>query len=264
MGDCVKDLGEIWCYASVGLGSFSCIYLAISIYMIVKHLEMFKTGWSSLMIVLYVQTLEALVMALHYLLIGFEFDMLFVLQEILLMVLVTVIFYFFTSEIGKIIERQSFSKKISIPLVIFNVVYTIIIIVASIVFLVKDEQFFTCNIWIWLFSSISGISMSLVLFSLGIYMNKEIMKMSIYSSSQVSKPRLKQLWFFNIVMVISFTIMLIDSIIKDTEMTTCIDYSSNTVVSIFLFVIIRLATHYTAMTFVIYIFWPSKVKVKCI
>lgn len=235
--------------------------------MIGKHLAIFRTGWSSLMIVLYIQALEALIMALHYFLIGFEFDMLFVLQEIFLMLLVTVIFYFFTSEIGKIIERQNFSKKVSIPLVIFNVIYTAVISVASVVLLLEDKYFFTCNVWIWLYSSISGISMSLVLFSLGVYMNKEIMKMSIYSSSQVSKPRLRQLRyfiyrFFNTVMVISFTIMLIDSIVKDTEMSTCIDYSSNIVANIFLFVLIRLATHYTAMTFVIYIFWPSKVKVK--
>lgn len=145
------------------------------------------------MLVLYVQAIVTLTMALHYFLIGIESAILFVLQEIFLMFLITMIFYFFTAEIGKILDKQTMSKMISVPLVFFNCVYTIVMTVASIVLSLENTYIFACNDWIWLYSSISGLLISLALFILSLYMNKQILKMNEYSYSKVSQPRLKHL-----------------------------------------------------------------------
>lgn len=55
--------------------------------------------------------------------------------------------------------------------------------------------------------------------------------------------------------------MLIDTIIKETEMTDCINYTSKTAFNVFLFITLRVITHYSAITFVIYIFWPYNIQV---
>src|SRR5574343_275674 len=91
--------------------------------MIVTSFQMFRHYFSIYMYILYVQAFELLMMALHFLLIGVDYGIFYLMQEVTITILPTIISYFFIKEVGKITERQSKDIKILVLLVGANLVY---------------------------------------------------------------------------------------------------------------------------------------------
>lgn len=143
---------------------------------------------------LYIQILETSLMALHYFLIGFDSDIMYMLQEIFLMLLVTMVFHFFSCELGKMTDTITTHKLISTPLLVVNSFYVLGLSLASIVLSVKDKFVFECDNWIWLYSAVYGIIVSIILVVLALKMNQKLKEMSSLNLAQVSKSRHAQLW----------------------------------------------------------------------
>jgi uncharacterized membrane protein len=143
---------------------------------------------------LYSQTFEVSLMILHYFMVDIDYGIFFMLQEIFLMLLVTLIFYYYSCEIGKISDSIGINKIIAVPLVAINVLYVCGFSAASISLALEEEYTFICNDWIWLYSSLCGFVLSFVLLGFGCYMSRKLSSMTTYSIAQVDKIRYKQLW----------------------------------------------------------------------
>ena len=142
---------------------------------------------------LYSQMLEALLMALHYFLLGLDLGMLYMLQEIFLMMNTTMIFYFFSYEAGNLNQSFALHRIITIPLVIFFCIYAISMSIVAIVFSTTSDFFIPCYDWIWLYSASYGIFMGFFMLGIKFYINSVLKKISFYSKLRIDKT--KNLYF---------------------------------------------------------------------
>lgn len=206
---------------------------------------------------LYSMALATLTMALHYFLLGFDYGVFYLLQEVAVIVLVTFISYFFIVEIGKITERQSKNKIVTVPLLGFNLVYAVGVVITGIVATSQDFYVFECKSWFWIYSGCSGTCSGLLLVGFSKYLRVILKNWSQYSASRISKQKIWQLQGFSIVVLISYLTMLADVIYKIEAMSYCFDYTRNLVANVFLFVCIRLITHFSCIFYSVYVFWPA-------
>ena len=208
------------------------------------------------MYVLYSQTAATLAMSFHYFFIGFDFNVFYLLQEVAIIVLVTLISYFFIVEIGKITQRQSKNMIFTVPLLGFNIIYAAGIIISGIVLSVQEIVVYQCKSWIWLFTACSGTVSGLVLCGFSMFLRRVLKSWAEYSASRVSKGKLWQLWGFSIIVLTSYLTTLIDIIYKIKSMKYCYDYTDDLAANAILFISIRLVTHFSCIFYSIYIFWP--------
>jgi MFS family permease len=211
------------------------------------------------MYILYLQTLETLLMTLHFLLIGLDYNVFYMLEEACVTVVPTLISYFFIKEVGKITESQTKNRLILIPLIGSNLIFCAGLLGSGIVLMVKG-QYYSCQSWIWIFSSCSGILYGAVLLGFAMFLRREVEKWSIYSASRFNKSRFLNLWLFALTILLSYCVMLADSVYKIKVMTDCTDYSQSKSANIFLFIFIRIITHYSCIFASMYIFWPRQVE----
>ena len=208
------------------------------------------------MYILYVQAFELLMMALHFLLIGVDYGVLYLMQEVMISVLPTIISYFFIKEVGKITDRQTKDRKVLGLLVGANVIYCAGVLTSGIVLMIGSGQGFNCKSWIWVFSSCGGILYGGVLLGFAVFLKQEVRNWSIYSASRFNYSRFTYFWIFALVIIVSYGFMLVDSVYKLEYMEGCFDYSPVLGINIFLFVFIRMITHYLCTLVSMYIFWP--------
>lgn len=201
--------------------------------------------------------LTTFAMTLHYFLLGFDYGIFFLLQEIAIIVLVTFISYFFIVEIGKITERQSKNKVVTVPLLSFNLVYAVGVFITGIVAISQDFYVFECKSWFWVFSGCSGTCSGFLLIGFSKYLRVILKNWSQYSASRISKEKISQLWGFSVVVLVSYLTMLADVIYKIKVMSICYDYTRYLAVNVFLFIFIRLITHFSCVFYSVYVFWPK-------
>lgn len=209
------------------------------------------------MYILYSQTITTLTMSLHYLLIGFDYNVFYLLQEVSIIVLVTLISYFFIVEIGKITQRQSKNRIVTVPLLGFNIIYAAGLTVSGFVVMAEGIVVYQCKSWIWFFTACSGTVSGLVLCGFSLFLKQVLKSWAEYSASRVSKGKLWQLWGFSFIVLISYLSMLVDIIYKIRSMEYCYDYTRDLAANVFLFISIRLVTHFSCIFYSIYLFWPK-------
>ena len=208
------------------------------------------------MYILYAQAFELLMMALHFLLIGVDYGVLYLMQEVMISILPTIISYFFIKEVGKITERQTKDRKVLALLVGANLVYCAGVLTFGIVLMVGSEDSLNCRSWILIFTSCFGIVYGGVLLGFAVFLKQEVKNWTVYSASRFNYSRFTYFWVFGFVIIVSSVFMLADSVYKLEYMEGCFDYSPVLGVSIFLFVSIRIVTHYLCTLVSMYIFWP--------
>ena len=179
------------------------------------------------------------------------------------MLLVTLVFHFFSCELGKMAERPTKNKLISKPLLVINTMYVCGLSIACIVLSVRDQFVFSCDNWIWLYSAICGLVVSCILVVFALKMNYSVKKMNSFSASLIDRGRYTQLWYgiFRIfigLMLFSYATMLADSVVKIEILHSCTDYTGSLGINVLLFAVVRLVTHYSVITYCLYVFWPSK------
>lgn len=224
--------------------------------MIAASFQMFKHCSSIYMYILYAQAFELLMMVLHFLLIGVDYGVFYLMQEVTVTVLPTIISYFFIKEVGKITERQTKDRKILLLLVGANLVYCAGLLTSGIVLMLGGGQVFSCKSWIWIFSSCSGILYGGVLLGFAVFLKLEVKNWSIYSASRFNYSRFTDFLVFAFALIVSYCVMLFDSVYKLEYMESCFDYCPVEVINIFLFIFIRMITHYMCTMVSMYIFWP--------
>lgn len=131
-------------------------------------------------------------MVTHYLVLGAEYNVLFMLMSYFQLVLETIVFYYFASETGKLFDSRIY-KNYAKPLV---AAHFAILTGFAVFFVVENNktQIYDCTNPIWLYMRSSGLLLTLWFIVLGIILPKKLKKLQSIDSLMVDLGRTKELW----------------------------------------------------------------------
>lgn len=194
MGNCVEVIGYAWCSVSYSFAFVSMGFSLLTGYQIARNIKAQGVWVSKSLAILYVQMLQTIMMFVHYVVIGPEFNILYMLMEYLQFVLDTIIFFYFAFEATKVHQSPGFYKRFIKPLLVFNILYLTGFAVYFIVGNIKSEDVYSCQNGIWVYMRLSGLMLTLVFFIIGIRMTKKLRDLKKLHCLIIDTSREKELW----------------------------------------------------------------------
>jgi hypothetical protein len=213
-------------------------------------------------LVFLVQALQTLAMCVHYTFIGDEFDIIFLIQEYILLVQYSLVFYYFWIQLSEYLERLRMAKK---PLVWINCVMLVGFIVYAGVSIGLNQPVYACDSGIWLYLHICGVFLSIAFLLLGLHASRILNRLRSNDTVLINSQKVVHFWY--ILNRVIITSMAVASIVNMAESILFIDkdnsscynsYSDSQTANLVIFVIIRVLSHYLFISSCLYIFRTEK------
>ena len=190
------ELELSWCIISSFLLALSTILLILTVikkkvilYIILYHRSQINIINRNL--VFFCQFSQILAMILHYILVGPEYNIIFLIQEYLLLVQFSLVFYYFIAQLA---QNMFFIKKFKTPLFIMNILMLLGFIIYYLVNHILNRPIYNCNNGIWVYLHSCGMILSIIFIIIGYRSTKTITEMKNISNVIVDNRKLKHFW----------------------------------------------------------------------
>lgn len=201
-------------------------------------------------------------MAVHYLLLADEFDVIFMLMEYLHAFFCAALFYYFTKELSSLLNPGSVRRYLGLVLISVLIAFLIGTCLYFIVQQFRTENVYHCTNSFWLGIRSSEVVMSFIFFFICIRLTRQLNALRKVSNIIVKSSRENEVWCLIITVltgdILSFLINLYQ-ILVISEDGECDEYIEGAeTANIVIFLLSRLLTEYINIVVFLYIFWISR------
>jgi hypothetical protein len=142
------------------------------------------------------QSLEALLMTIHYLILSYDdlTNISFLLQEYFISIQYSCVFYYFISQLCEAFKILRILPKIKLPLILINTAgimgFSIFVIIKSSL----GDSLYTCNNLLWVYLHTFNLALSVLFIAVGLKANKLLKTLMSQKGIIIDDIRIKQFW----------------------------------------------------------------------
>ena len=205
-------------------------------------------------------------MAVHYLLIADEFDVIFMLMEYLHAFFCAALFYYFTKELSNLLNPGSVRRYLGLVLISVLIAFLVGTCIYFIVQQFRTDNVYHCTNSFWLGVRSSEVVMGFIFLFIFIRLTQQLNALRKVSNIIVKSSRENEVWCLIITVltgdILSFLINLyqIQVISEDGDCDEYIEGAESA--NIVIFLLSRLFTEYINIVVFLYIFWISRFRIE--
>ena len=142
------------------------------------------------------QSLEALLMTVHYLILGYEdlTNISFLLQEYFISIQYSCVFYYFISQLCEAFKILRILPKIKLPLILLNTAGIIGFSIFAIIKSSLGDSLYNCNNLLWVYLHAFNLALSVLFVAVGLKANKLLKTLMSQKGIIIDDIRIKQFW----------------------------------------------------------------------
>ena len=161
---------------------------------IVQYIKIYKitrTCWTSKDFVFIGQIFQTLAMSVHYIFIEESFNFVFLIQECMLSIQYSLVFYYFFNQLS---DNMNNLKKIKLPLIVLNILMIGGFFVYVFLDVEMEKPLYNCNDGIWIYLNCYNIILSIIFVLLGKFADKSLYFLQNSQRITLDTIKIKQFW----------------------------------------------------------------------
>ena len=193
--------GTNWCAVSYVFLSLSILLLGLTVkyIQIFQYIKTSRIAYSlsiSYKLVFLSQTLETLLMTLHYLFLFSSSltNVSFLLQEYFISIHYSCVFYYFISQLCEAFKILRILPNIKLPLILINTAGILGFSIFTIIKRALGYELYNCNNLLWVYLHAFNFFLSLIFLLIGLKANRLLKSLLSNKGLMVDDTRIKQFW----------------------------------------------------------------------
>jgi hypothetical protein len=205
-------------------------------------------------------------MTVHYTILGGFFNIIFLLQEYVLLIQYSLVFFYFISQLYKSFKALKEITYLKFIMIASNAVMLLGFLIYIGILGSLGESFYNCNNGIWIYLHGCGVLLSLAFLVIGIKATKLLKVLKQSNNLIIKDEKIKQFWY--VIIRIIIWCMIIASLVNLGESFYFINidnfdcynsYSNIPDLDIFIFCFIRFFSHYLFVIGCLYTFRQQRI-----